>query len=90
MASRWASPAPGGTTATATGAPAQTIPASASSGSPNGGGTSSASPGVRTVNSRPAEPVDLVAVSGGSIAKRLAPLLAGLLALFVLLRRRRK
>jgi uncharacterized protein len=79
---------PGGaTTATATGAPAQTIPEPVTGASPNGGATTT---GVRKIDSRPAEPVDLMAVSGGSIAKRLAPLLAGALALFVLLRRRRK
>jgi hypothetical protein len=65
----------------------QTIPAAVGS-SPNGGATASA--GVRKIESRPAEPVDLMAVSGGSIAKRLAPLVIGVLALFLVLRRRRK
>jgi uncharacterized protein len=79
-------------TTTATAAPTTTTttdaaPTTTDTASPNGG---SAATGVRKVESRPAEPVDLMAVSGGSIAKRLAPLIAGALALFVLLRRRRK
>jgi uncharacterized protein len=45
-----------------------------------------ASAGVRKIDSKPAEPVDLVAVSGGSVAKRIAPLVGGAVALIVVLR----
>ena len=39
---------------------------------------------MRKIDSKPAEPVDLVAVSGGSVAKRVAPLAGGLLVLLLL------
>ncbi|HZU74230.1 MAG TPA: SRPBCC family protein [Acidimicrobiales bacterium] len=51
-----------------------------------------ARPGVRTVSSPPAQPVDLLGAAGGSVAKRLAPLAGGLVGLglvWLLLRRRR-
>jgi uncharacterized protein len=38
----------------------------------------------------PAEPIDLLDVAGGSVAKRLVPVVAALVVLFVLLRRRRR
>jgi uncharacterized protein len=47
---------------------------------------SAPSSGVRKVDSKPAEPVDLVAVSGSSVAKRVAPILGGLVVLLVLRR----
>jgi hypothetical protein len=75
-------PAAGGSSATDHGAPVQTIPPVVGS---NGG---SVAEGVRRVESRPVEPVDLVAVSGAPIIKRLAPILAAVLA-FVLIRRLR-
>jgi hypothetical protein len=50
-------------------------------------------PQVRVVDSAPAEPVDLVAAAGGSVAKRVVPALLALAVLVVLLvgwRRRRR
>ncbi|MBV9660034.1 MAG: SRPBCC family protein [Acidimicrobiales bacterium] len=60
---------------------------------PNGSGPSrpaNASPasGPRRIEAPEAEPVDLLAVAGGSTLKRLVPVVGGLLVLFVLLRRR--
>jgi carbon monoxide dehydrogenase subunit G len=51
-----------------------------------------ARPGVRTVSSPPAQPVDLLEAAGAPLAKRLAPVGGGVLALLVLwfLLRRRK
>ncbi|HEX7297544.1 MAG TPA: SRPBCC family protein [Solirubrobacteraceae bacterium] len=45
-------------------------------------------PGVRSIASPPAQPVDLMATAGGPIVKRLAPV-ALLLAFFVVMARRR-
>jgi uncharacterized protein len=70
-------PAPG-VTVTETAAPTTTASSSSASSS------STPSGGVRKVDSKPAEPVDLVAVSGGSVAKRLAPLAGGVVILLVL------
>jgi hypothetical protein len=42
------------------------------------------------VQSAPAEPVDLFQHAGGSIAKRLAPVVAAVLAILFILRRRRR
>jgi uncharacterized protein len=39
---------------------------------------------------RPAEPIDLLDVAGGSLAKRLAPLVGALVVVLLLLRRRRR
>ena len=47
-------------------------------------------PTVRKIESRPAQPVDLLDAAGGSMAKRLAPVGLGLLVLFLLFRRRRR
>jgi carbon monoxide dehydrogenase subunit G len=70
----------GGSTSTAGAEP----PAGASAGADG-----STPAGVRRVESPEAEPLDLLAVAGGSTLKRLAPLGAvGLLVLAVLLRRR--
>jgi uncharacterized protein len=57
--------------------------------SPPGAGTATA---PRAVESKEVEPVDLFDAAGGAIGRRLAPLLAGLVALLALrsLRRRRK
>ena len=44
---------------------------------------------VRKINGPAAEPIDLMDVSGGSIAKRVAPAVAALLLILFLLRRRR-
>jgi carbon monoxide dehydrogenase subunit G len=42
--------------------------------------------GVRKVDSRPAEPVDLLGVAGAPVTKRLLPIAVGLLVLFLLWR----
>jgi carbon monoxide dehydrogenase subunit G len=57
-----------------------------------GNGASSAPAGVRRIESADAEPVDLIAVAGGSTLKRLVPVFGVLVALLVLVwaRRRRR
>jgi carbon monoxide dehydrogenase subunit G len=47
---------------------------------------------VRTIDSRPAEPVDLLGVAGAPVSRRLVPVVAGMAVLLVLwrVRRRRK
>ncbi|MEL6891321.1 MAG: SRPBCC family protein [Actinomycetota bacterium] len=47
-------------------------------------------PTVRKINGPAAEPIDLMDVSGGSIAKRIGPAIAGVLVLLFLLRRLRR
>jgi carbon monoxide dehydrogenase subunit G len=47
-----------------------------------------AAPTIRKIDSKPAEPIDLLETAGTPILKRLAPLLAGLLVVLLLLRRR--
>lgn len=46
---------------------------------------------VRKIDSEPAEPIDVVAVAGGAVAKRVAPMAIGLavVALAILVLRRR-
>lgn len=74
--------------AASAGAPSQ-APSAANgvpSGSPNG-----ERPALRTIESRPAEPVDLLGTAGAPVAKRLVPALlgaAGILLLWRVLRRR--
>jgi uncharacterized protein len=53
-------------------------------------GAEAEQPTVRRIESRPAQPVDLLDAAGGSMAKRLAPVGFGLLVLFLLFRRRRR
>jgi carbon monoxide dehydrogenase subunit G len=53
-------------------------------------GASPEEPAIRKIESRPAQPVDLLDAAGGSMAKRLAPVGIGLLLLLLLLRRRRR
>lgn len=48
-----------------------------------------AAPRVRRIDSPATEPIDLAGLAGPAILKRLAPVLGGLLLVFVLLRRRR-
>jgi carbon monoxide dehydrogenase subunit G len=55
---------------------------------PGGQGTTGTGTGARRIESPDAEPVDLIAVAGGSTLKRLAPVVAVLLVLFLVLRRR--
>jgi uncharacterized protein len=47
-------------------------------------------PAVRTIQSAPAEPVDLLGTAGPSIMKRVAPLVGVLSLIFFVLRRRRR
>jgi uncharacterized protein len=70
---------------------------SASPGSSGGAGSSgattvSADSGRRVIESAPAKPVDLLDVAGGSVLKRILPLVLGfaVLGVFRLLRRRRR
>src|SRR4051794_35738822 len=63
--------------------------------SPNGSGTrsessSDAQPTVRRIESKPAEPVDLLDAAGASVAKRAIPAAIAALVLLLLLRRRRR
>lgn len=53
------------------------------------GGEAETSPRVRKIDSPATEPVDLAGVAGPALLKRLAPALAGLVLLLLLLRRRR-
>jgi hypothetical protein len=46
-------------------------------------------PRVRKIDSPATEPVDLAGVAGPAVLKRVLPLIAGLLVLVLLLRRRR-
>ena len=63
-----------------------------SSASPSANGTgSAATPGIRKIDSPEAAPVDLLSAAGSPVVKRMAPLVAGVLALLVvwrILRRR--
>jgi len=49
-----------------------------------------ARPRVRAIDSPEAEPVDVLQTAGGSVAKRAAPIIIGLIALVVVLRLRRR
>ena len=59
------------------------------SSSPRAGNGSAATSGPRRIDSPAAEPVDLLAVAGGSTMKRLAPI-AGLVVVLVVVRARRR
>lgn len=63
-------------------APAATARAESPDGSPNG----AERPAVRAIESRPAEPVDLLGTAGAPVAKRLIPALLGVAALLLLWR----
>ncbi len=52
--------------------------------------TPSATPTVRKIDSKPAEPIDLLETAGAPLLKRLAPLLAVLAVLVLVVRRRRR
>jgi len=76
------------TTAEATTAESGPPPA----GAPASSGSSAPSSGVRTIESAPVEPIDLIDAAGAPLLKRLLPLIAGAVTLVVvwrLLRRRR-
>jgi uncharacterized protein len=49
-----------------------------------------APPRVRAIDSPEAEPVDIMQAAGGSVAKRAAPIVVGLIALLLVLRLRRR
>jgi uncharacterized protein len=89
-----AEPAPAASGTTSTSTPSTSTPSASASSASSSTSTSTAAgtSGVRKIDSKPAEPVDLVAVSGGSVAKRIAPLVGGGVLLLLLLRllRRRK
>jgi uncharacterized protein len=53
-------------------------------------GSIPAEPAIRTINQPEAAPVDLIDTAGGSIAKRVGPIVAALAVVFVLLRLRRR
>ncbi|MCU1484826.1 MAG: carbon monoxide dehydrogenase subunit [Actinomycetia bacterium] len=76
------SPSPVETPATETGAPS---PGAAPSS--NGSGASS---GPRKIDSKPAEPVDLLGTAGSPVVKRVGPIVGVLVVLLWLLRRRKK
>jgi carbon monoxide dehydrogenase subunit G len=52
--------------------------------------TGEAPPRVRAIDSPEAEPVDIMQAAGGSVAKRAAPIIVGLIALLIVLRLRRR
>jgi uncharacterized protein len=70
--------------AASTAAPRNEEPAAATSAS-----ATVTEPKVRKINGPAAEPIDLMGVSGSSVAKRVAPALLGLLLALLILRRRR-
>jgi len=82
--------------ASAIGAAAPSTTSSGTSTTPMSGAAApatsgqTAAPKVRKIDSPATEPVDLAGVAGPAILKRLAPLLAGLLLLFVVARKRRR
>ena len=80
--------AAGGANEIATGAPSPgaAVPSPSAGASPNGSGNS----GPRRIDSPPAQPVDLLDTAGGSVAKRVGPILGVLVVVLWLLRRRRK
>jgi carbon monoxide dehydrogenase subunit G len=64
--------------------------ASAPSSSTTTGATSGTSAGPRKVESRPAEPIDLIETAGAPMLKRLLPVIVGLVILVLVLRRWRR
>lgn len=87
--------APGPTAATATAAPSTETPPTetpsteaAASEAPSS--AAPAAPTVRKIEGPAAEPLDLGQVAGGAIAKRLVPVLVGLLVVLLVWRRRRR
>lgn len=89
-ASSGGSPA-GSPGAAAVSAPTATAqPGAASSTSNGSGGPSAATSGPRRIEAPEAEPVDLLAVAGGSTVKRVVPVVLLALVLAVLLRRRKR
>jgi len=54
------------------------------------GAAAAGAPAVRTIDSAPAEPIDLVGTAGPTMAKRILPLIAIAITTIFLLRRRRR
>lgn len=77
------------------GTPSEALPADAAASEEpalSSAAPATAAPSVRKIDSPEAAPVDLLELTGGSVAKRVAPLAAAaavLLAIFVLVRRRK-
>lgn len=72
-------------------APAVTEPAAASATAPETSADGATEqPKVRKIESKPAEPIDLLETAGAPMVKRLAPLAAVALIVLFLLRRRRR
>lgn len=89
-----AAESPGGSAAESSGAATTSAPTStaqpgAASSTTNGSGPSAATSGPRRIDAPEAEPVDLLAVAGGSTVKRVVPVVLVALVLAVLLRRRK-
>jgi len=80
----------GGAAATAAATSGTAEAAASTSGAASGSTAASEPPKVRKIDSPATEPVDLAGVAGPAVLKRLAPLVAGLLLLVFLLRRRRR
>jgi carbon monoxide dehydrogenase subunit G len=81
---------PAAVAAGATAAPASaTASSTGEAAAPSGNGPAAAGPTKRIVEGPATEPVDIAGVAGPAVLKRVAPLLLGLLLLFVVLRRRR-
>lgn len=76
--------------APAEGAPVEGAPVEVAQGAAASGDGEAAEPQVRRIESRPAEPVDLLGTAGAPVAKRLAPVVALLFLVSWLLRRRRR
>lgn len=67
-------------------APAGGAPATGNGAAP----TADAPPGPRKIESKPAEPVDLLGTAGSPVAKRVGPIVGVLVVVLWLLRRRKK
>ena len=76
--------------AVADGQPAATEPSTNGASTAAGADAAAAQPGVRKIDSKPAEPVDLLDAAGESVARRLGPAIGAVLFLLWLFRRRRK
>ena len=74
-------------TTAATGGASTTETTGGAAGAASGNGSA---PTVRVIDSPDVEPVNLMDAAGASVAKRALPLIAGLLVLFVVLRRARR
>ncbi len=81
----------GGSQAAESAAPSAAATAAGADTAPTEGGAGQ--PGVRKVESKEAEPIDLMDAAGGSLGKRIGPIIAGLVVLLALrsiLKRRKR